>query len=204
MPGLRTAPDESGFKLPSGSAVSSPAIHRRAGEATSRHLLRLCVQRLVVRPLRICCESRIFASYHRNYDANNARVGSPEAWAEPAFASDDATSRGFAASPERAVVAHRGDDATPGNFAAFLSGIAAKPSGYAAKEAWGEPEFKRDAAKESGDASANARDASSLAWGDSAQRGDASSSRWARPPSRDSQQIGALRERWNAAAGARR
>src|SRR3954453_19380865 len=33
MPGLRTAPDESGFKLPSGSAVPSPAIHRRAGEA---------------------------------------------------------------------------------------------------------------------------------------------------------------------------
>src|SRR3954451_16178653 len=33
MPGLRTAPDESGFKPPSGGAVPSPAIHRRAGEA---------------------------------------------------------------------------------------------------------------------------------------------------------------------------
>src|SRR3954463_13972885 len=30
MPGLRTAPDESGFKLPSGGAVHSPAIQRRA------------------------------------------------------------------------------------------------------------------------------------------------------------------------------
>src|SRR3954462_1428792 len=30
MPGLRTAPDESGFKPPSGGAVLSPAIHRRA------------------------------------------------------------------------------------------------------------------------------------------------------------------------------
>jgi cysteine desulfurase/selenocysteine lyase len=30
MPGLGTAPDESGFKSPSGGAVPSPAIHRRA------------------------------------------------------------------------------------------------------------------------------------------------------------------------------
>src|SRR5689334_19768487 len=35
MPGLRTAPDESGFKPSSGGAVLSPAIHRRVeGTAT--------------------------------------------------------------------------------------------------------------------------------------------------------------------------
>src|SRR4051812_44478484 len=32
MPGLGTAPDESGLKPPSGGAVPSPAIHRRAAE----------------------------------------------------------------------------------------------------------------------------------------------------------------------------
>src|SRR4029079_3204175 len=32
MPGLRTTPDESGLKPPSGGAVHSPGIHARAGE----------------------------------------------------------------------------------------------------------------------------------------------------------------------------
>jgi flagellar biosynthesis/type III secretory pathway protein FliH len=38
MPGLRTAPDKSGFKSPSGGAVHSPAIYRRAGEADFRDI----------------------------------------------------------------------------------------------------------------------------------------------------------------------
>src|SRR5436305_3384083 len=54
MPGLRTAPDESGLKSPSGGAVPSPAIHRRAGEENfpdtlleqalwdTRHIWRQC------------------------------------------------------------------------------------------------------------------------------------------------------------------
>src|SRR5947209_15662682 len=40
MPGLRTAPDESGLKPPSGGAVPSPAIHRRAGMAKEICMLR--------------------------------------------------------------------------------------------------------------------------------------------------------------------